>query len=197
MHVGYRLKELRNDRYRFVLYESYFVFHLFTFQGSPAGPPSKKLASSLAGSMGRKPEEGIKDKKPLFELPSAWRELAEGDTITGSEFDAKKEEIIKKAESTAEPESAGTSEGEDKKESVAKNSVEKFVLIALRSLAESSRGDAELTQKLLQFIISEAKNCKVCFLDLYISNLYPFSHRIYSMVSLNPSLSSMQKKTFL
>jgi len=129
-------------------------------QGSPAGPPSKKLASSLAGSMGRKPEEGIKDKKPLFELPSAWRELAEGDTITGSEFDAKKEEIIKKAESTAEPESAGTSEGEDKKESVAKNSVEKFVLIALRSLAESSRGDAELTQKLLQFIISEAKNCK-------------------------------------
>ena len=151
------------------------------------------MASSLSGSMGRKPEEGVKDKKPLFELVSDWKDLAEGDPITGSEFDAKKEEMVKKSESTSETESTGTSEAEGKKESVAKNSVEKFILISLRSLAESSRGDAELTQKLLQLIISEAHNCKVCYLNYYTLSILTFQSP-YVLHALFESFSFVDAK---
>ncbi|KAE9546096.1 hypothetical protein FO519_010692, partial [Halicephalobus sp. NKZ332] len=111
-------------------------------QGSPAGPPSKKVNSSLSGpSMGRKPEEGIKDKKPLFELTSDWRDLAGSESITGSDFDAKKEEFVKKSEVNPDPSGSesGTSEADGKGDVAKNNGIEKFILISLRSLADSSR----------------------------------------------------------
>uniref|UniRef100_A0AC34R2R3 Uncharacterized protein n=1 Tax=Panagrolaimus sp. JU765 TaxID=591449 RepID=A0AC34R2R3_9BILA len=119
---------------------------------SPAGPPPKKPALLASNTVSvRKPEEIAKDKKPLFELISDWKDLAGTDIVNNSTINLF-------------------------------GGGEKSVLIVIRNLTDASRGDAELLQKLVQYITEDPSKCTspyilhglfdlFCFLDTKEQNL--------------------------